>query len=643
MKAILFACVVAVGSGTSSVIRHPPGGDLAGSNSQESSRRAEDRKGGVEENVEVAERERRRRSNARAYYEQALKHGEAGRYLEALSAFERSIELDPENADTHYGLGLTYFNLGRWGNAAAALEQAVHLEPKDADSYNLLGASYFQLHEYGKAVSAFERVLGLDPKRVDARYNIASALFNSRQSGAAATRYEEVIRARPKLADAHNDLGVALSAMGRPVAAAESFRQAVRLNPRDSYALNNLALVLEKQGRRDEAAEAMARARRLEPDDKVIELNSSLMAASTGKAALGQAVATSGPSVKAGEQGSMQAEQTTGGMQWLVRSNIIRDEDLKELSRADWKGNVPDFFGGTGPTPSIEGDPGVPPRGVNDTPGRTAAVGPRPDASVPTPQPVASPAPAAGTVSPTEIYRVGAGDVLDVRLSTVPSAASTLYTVAAGGLLDYPPAGESVAVAGLTVGEIEALLKAAVLRRAGAGDPPHITVGVREFASHMVLVSGLVNNPGEKVLRREAIPLYVVVADAQPRPEAGRIVLRSRSTGRTAEYDLADSSDSGVLVYPGDVVEVTVRPPRFYFIGGKVKLPGQKEFHAGLTLTQAVMAAGGELHSGKMAAYVTRQGEGEKLIVITYQIKDIVSGKGPDPEVRPGDRIEVVR
>ncbi len=54
----------------------------------------------------------------------------------------------------------------------------------------------------------------------------------------------------------------------------------------------------------------------------------------------------------------------------------------------------------------------------------------------------------------TEIYRVGPGDVLDIRLPHAANTRSTLFTVADDGVIDLPVAGGLVSVAGLTPEEI---------------------------------------------------------------------------------------------------------------------------------------------------------------------------------------------
>jgi len=120
----------------------------------------------------------------------------------------------------------------------------------------------------------------------------------------------------------------------------------------------------------------------------------------------------------------------------------------------------------------------------------------------------------------TRLYRVGVNDVLDVRLADSSSSQSTLFTVTPAGLLEHPLLPDPLQVSGLTVEEITSRIENDLKRR--ALDSTKVTVGVRDYASHAILVSGLVKEAGTKILRREAIPLYVVVADAQPLPEAAR-------------------------------------------------------------------------------------------------------------------------
>lgn len=240
----------------------------------------------------------------------------------------------------------------------------------------------------------------------------------------------------------------------------------------------------------------------------------------------------------------------------------------------------------------------------------------------------------------TRIYRIGPNDVLDVRVvADSASAESTLFTVTSTGLLEHPLLAEPLQVSGLTVEEVTARIEEDLKRR--ALHTTKVTVGVRDYASHTILVSGLVKDSGTKILRREAIPLYVVVADAQPLPEAARVSVIRNDANLTFEIDLSQAGDMNMLVRPGDVVTLHANVTQFLYIGGEVKFPGEKTYRRGLTLTQAMITAGGATEKAKEARLARDDGRGF-LVVTKFKLKEIESGKVADPVVRPGDRIMVV-
>ena len=257
-------------------------------------------------------------------------------------------------------------------------------------------------------------------------------------------------------------------------------------------------------------------------------------------------------------------------------------------------------------------------------------------------QPVADPTgeanAAANELALTKIYRVGPNDVLDIRINDNTSPQSTLFTVTPTGFVEHPLLAEPLPAGGLTVDEIGSKFESELKRRALA-DNPKVTVGVRDYASHTILVSGLVKDSGTKILRREAIPLYVVVADAQPLPEAGRVTVL-RNENQSFDIELTQASEMNLLVRSGDVITVHPHVTQFVYIGGEVKSPGEKTYRRGLTLTQAIIAAGGVTPKAKEARLGRDDGKGF-LAVERYKLKDIESGKVPDPVVKPGDRITI--
>ena len=244
-------------------------------------------------------------------------------------------------------------------------------------------------------------------------------------------------------------------------------------------------------------------------------------------------------------------------------------------------------------------------------------------------------------VSLTKIYRVGPGDVLDVRTNEAQAGQSTLFTITPAGQLEHPLLAEPLNVSALTPEEIQTRIQDDLKKRALSEDPV-VAVGVRDYASHTILVSGLVKDSGTKILRREAIPLYVVVADAQPLPEAARVTVVRNELSQMFEIDLTDAVEMNLLVRPGDVINLLANETQFIYVGGEVKAPGEKIFRRGLTLTQAIISAGGVTKKSKVAEVGRDDGKGF-LLKTNFKLKDIQTGKTMDPLIRPGDRIMILR
>jgi protein involved in polysaccharide export with SLBB domain len=240
----------------------------------------------------------------------------------------------------------------------------------------------------------------------------------------------------------------------------------------------------------------------------------------------------------------------------------------------------------------------------------------------------------------TKIYRVGPGDVLDVRLTDAVATEPSLFTITPAGLLEHPDLSTQLQCAGLTVEEITARIESDLKRR--SINHPAVSVAVNEYGSHMLLVSGLVKDPGTKIIKREAIPLYVVIADAQPLPEAGSVTVLKHDTRETYTIDLLRTSEMGLLVRPGDVITVQANPAQFFYVDGEVKSPGERSFRPGLTLTQAIIAAGGLTKNAKEARLARDNGRGF-LIISHYKLKEVNSGKIADPVLQPGDRITIAK
>lgn len=245
------------------------------------------------------------------------------------------------------------------------------------------------------------------------------------------------------------------------------------------------------------------------------------------------------------------------------------------------------------------------------------------------------------TVAPTEIYKVGAGDVLLINLQNAAKA-SSYFTVLNDGTIDYPLAGEMVFVGGMTVEQIEDTLR----ERIKLYEDPRVSVKVREYGSHTITISGLVENSGDKNIQREAVPLFVIKAGAVVQPKATHAIIK-RAGMKDVAVQLKDPAADNTLVYPGDWVEFSANAAggdaatAFYFVAGEVTAAGQKDFHEGLTLSQAIVASGGIKRPGIKKVVIRRKNEAGFLVPLEFSLKSIKDGKQADPQLQPGDTVEV--
>lgn len=397
------------------------------------------------------------------------------------------------------------------------------------------------------------------------------------------------IKLDPLNPDAHFALGHAYYDLKQWRNAVESLKTAVQLDPKDEEARDRLGLARAMLWEEDSAK--LEAQRRQRPPQSVTAVQPAPVKPAPAKPEpqpVGQQVAISVKSVAAKEQTKEQRPATA--------------------------------------PPAITSEPE--PQPVSEPPTETS------DGASAAPAVVAN-----DEAALTKIYRVGPNDVLDIRINDNAAAQSTLFTITSAGFLEHPMLAEPFQAGGLTVDEISNKFEGELKRRALI-DNPKVTVGVRDYASHTILVSGLVKDSGTKVLRREAIPLYVVVADAQPLPEAARATVLRNESNQTFEIDLTESGEMNRLVRPGDVITLHPSVTQFLYIGGEVKSPGEKTYRRGLTLTQAIIAAGGVTSKAKEASLGRDDGKGF-LVVTRYKLKDIETGKTQDPLVKPGDRITI--
>ncbi len=232
-------------------------------------------------------------------------------------------------------------------------------------------------------------------------------------------------------------------------------------------------------------------------------------------------------------------------------------------------------------------------------------------------------------------YKVGAGDVLEIRVYGEPTLSGS-FPVGEDGHLDYPLLGP-VTVTGLTAAEVATTLTEHL--SAGYIMDPDVSAWLGSYQSQPVQVLGSVAQPGQYFLKGATTVLQLL-------SEAGGVqnggvneirVTHAAQAGAVSVIDyerLVSEGADNITLTAGDVVFV---PESLVYVMGQIDAPGEIAFREGLTVANCLAAAGGALPTANLGKVYILRGDDR----IRVNVRHVLSGKTPDVAVEAGDRIYV--
>jgi len=195
--------------------------------------------------------------NAEELFKQGINFCNLERYEEALKAFEKAIEINPQFVEAWNGKGIALYNRERYKEALKAFNKAIKIDPQFAEAQYSKGVAFGGRGEYKKARRAYERTVKINPQFVEAWYNKGFALYKLRKYEEALKAFEKAIEINPQLADAWNGKGIALYNLGGYKEALRAHEKAIEINPKDTspYANANLGNLFLNLGDLENASE----------------------------------------------------------------------------------------------------------------------------------------------------------------------------------------------------------------------------------------------------------------------------------------------------------------------------------------------------------------------------------------------------
>jgi polysaccharide biosynthesis/export protein len=262
--------------------------------------------------------------------------------------------------------------------------------------------------------------------------------------------------------------------------------------------------------------------------------------------------------------------------------------------------------------------------------------------------------------TPSDIkYRIGPGDVLDVRVARSPELSREMVRVDQSGMIRMPMLDVDIPAACLTEPELAGNI--AKLYRKYKKDP-HVEVFVKEFQSQPVAVMGAVRSPTQFKLQRQVRLLELLTFAGGQAANAGQTIQVVHAGGSSfcerqnnemvsdlasimVTYKLSDTlqglPEANPFVRPGDIVQIPEAAQ--VFVLGNVLRPSAIPLTEPLTVSKAIAIAGGTApNTKKDKVRIIRQVPGKtSKQEIAVDLSAIEKNRAEDMALLPNDIVDV--
>ncbi|MGZ8847608.1 MAG: polysaccharide biosynthesis/export family protein [Pyrinomonadaceae bacterium] len=269
---------------------------------------------------------------------------------------------------------------------------------------------------------------------------------------------------------------------------------------------------------------------------------------------------------------------------------------------------------------------------------------------------VSSPPQFSSDAQSTERYRIGSGDVLEVRVYNRPQLSREAVRVEGNGMIRMPLIEGEIQAACKTEGE---LAKDISTRYARYYRNLPVDVFIKEYHAREVALIGAVNEQGRYQMQRRIRLLELLTFAKGPSDKAGQNINIVRGPRRdlcASEADAARAEGGFItlrlndtlrgdesanpFVEPGDIV--TIPEAEQVYVIGNVYSPRALPLKDPITVSRAIAMAGGPLRDSKSDIRIVRQdagGSGKTVLMVN--LTAIAQKKAEDILLRPNDIVEV--
>ncbi|MFX1275651.1 MAG: tetratricopeptide repeat protein [Promethearchaeota archaeon] len=225
-------------------------------------------------------------SDIKEIIEEGKRHFREGHYEEAIVAYKRVINAEPENIDAMINMGISYVELKDYEKGIELYKRVLEIEPENKYALNNMGWARECQGKIEEAKELYIKSLDKDSSFDNALINITNILLDNKEYDTAIDFFKKALEKDPFNVANWIDLGRTYRQKEEYELAISAYNKALELNPNDKLAWNNLGYAYFCQELYDKAIEAIKKS--LERDwlfdiaysnlllifDKLIEINS---------------------------------------------------------------------------------------------------------------------------------------------------------------------------------------------------------------------------------------------------------------------------------------------------------------------------------------------------------------------------------
>jgi tetratricopeptide (TPR) repeat protein len=186
------------------------------------------------------------------------------RYQEALNAYDKVLQANPNHLQAWSERSLVLRRLGRYDEALISAEKAIEINPNFADGWKNRCGALMTLQRNQEALNACDKAIQLKPDLSQAWYNRALVLKDLIRNKEAIASYDKVLQLHPDYYTVWYERGVTLQELQGHQEALASYDKALQLEPNYYEAWANRGIALIELERYEDALDSFEKSLQIE-------------------------------------------------------------------------------------------------------------------------------------------------------------------------------------------------------------------------------------------------------------------------------------------------------------------------------------------------------------------------------------------